>query len=161
MRSATGFLAQYLGLTSVQATHFIVAYFNEYVLNYLQDHPRALDPDLAQIKARVHLTMDNPPVQWLWNQESPESQKQWGQEEHATAFVLHVFDFVVDEGLFPENSSIDEAVYQIHRRLCVLQSLWLRNGVWIEDQELQAQLAGDLETIMQVELARATCPAEY
>ena len=160
MLSNTGLLAQHLELRSYQALSFIISYFNNYVLNFLRDHPQALDPDLAQITARVRLTEEHPPVQWLWTQESPESQKKWGQEEHATAFVLRVLDFVVDEGLFPEDYSIDEAVYQFHRRLCVLQSLWLRNGVWVEDQELQAQLRGALEKVMDVELVRATYRAE-
>ena len=160
MLSNTGLLAQHLELRSYQALSFIISYFNNYVLNFLRDHPQALDPDLAQITARVRLTEEHPPVQWLWTQESPESQKKWGQEEHATAFVLRVLDFVVDEGLFPEDYSIDEAVYQVHRRLCVLQSLWLRNGVWVEDQELQAQLRGALEKVMDVELVRATYRAE-
>ena len=161
MHSNTGLLAQHLELTSYEATRFIISSFNDYVLDFLRDHPQALDPDLAQITARVRLTMENPPVEWLWSQQSPESQKKWGQEEHATAFVLRVFDFVMDEGLFPEDSSVEEAVYQIHRRLCGLQSLWLRNGVWIEDQELQAQLGGALEKIMEVELVRATRRVEY
>ena len=160
MLSNTGLLAQHLELTSHLALSFIISYFNNYVLNFLRDHLLALDPDLAQITARVRLTEEHPPVQWLWTQESPESQKKWGQEEHATAFVLRVLDFVVDEGLFPEDYSIDEAVYQVHRRLCVLQSLWQRNGVWVEDQELQAQLGGALEKVMDVELVRATYRAE-
>lgn len=63
-----------------------------------------------------------------------------GQDEHATVSVLRMLDSQGTKGLWPKESSVDQTIYEIHQRLCVLQSLWLENGVWVEDLVLQVDL---------------------
>ncbi|KAH6839429.1 hypothetical protein B0I37DRAFT_438955 [Chaetomium sp. MPI-CAGE-AT-0009] len=134
------FLAQHLNIESRWAAAVIINCFTEYVSDFLLYHPDVLDPDFAQIRARVHLTMAHRPVGWLWTQETASAKQFWGQEEHATSFVLHVLDYLYNSGYIPKDCTIDSAVSQIHQRLCMLQSLCLGNGVWIEDSRLQDDL---------------------
>jgi hypothetical protein len=149
MHSAIHFLAQHLELANPHVAGFIVSCFNEYVVNFLWNNPLVLDPDLAQIRARVHLTMAHQPVGWLWTQQTPEAQQLMGQDEHATVFVLRVLDFLAAEDLWPKDCGVDQAVYQIHQRLCVLQSLWLGNRVWVENSAVQAGLKRALVKAME------------
>jgi hypothetical protein len=153
MDYATTFLANHLNL-GPQAVGLIISCFNDYVCNFLWNNPGVLDPDVRQIMARVRLTMAHRPAQWLWTQNSPESQRAMGQDEHATVFVLRVLSFLVAEGLCPRECEIDHAVLHIHQRLCILQSLWLENGVWVESPELQVQLRTALKTAMDNELVQ-------
>jgi hypothetical protein len=155
MNSALTFLATHLELGTPEITRFVISSFSDYAFDFLQAHRNVLDPELAQIKARVHLTMAHRPVGWLWTQHAPEAKRTWGQEEHAAAFVLHVLDDIYTSKSFPNDCCIDTLVYEIHRRLCVLQSLCLGNGTWVEDEHFRAQLRRALEVAVgEVELGR-------
>jgi hypothetical protein len=142
-------LVEHLQLGNPEVARFVVSCFSLYVLDFLQSHPNALDPQLAQIRARVHLTMAHRPVGWLWTQHTPDAMRLWGQEEHATSFVLRVLDYAVNKGLCPKDCSVDRLVDEVYQRLCVLQSLWQGNGVWVEDRRLQEALRGALLTAME------------
>ncbi|KAK4153510.1 hypothetical protein C8A00DRAFT_33738 [Chaetomidium leptoderma] len=157
MRSAIQFLAQHLDLKTPEVAGYLISRFSEYVLNFLHDHPNVLDPDFAQIRARVHLTMAHRPVGWLWTQHNtPAAMRLWGQEEHATALVLRVLDYLANEGHCPKDCGIDQMAFEIHRCLCVLQSLWLQNGVWVGDRQLEMELGRALGIAMEeLELVRA------
>jgi hypothetical protein len=150
MYSAVDFLAKHLEIDILEVTHFAVSCFYDYVAGFLNSHPEALDPDLAQIRARVRLTMAHRPAGWLWTQQdTAEARQAWGQDEHATAFVLRVLHHVFIKGHLVNGCTVDEAVYQIHRRFCMLQSIWLENGVWIGDRELQTELKRALTKVMR------------
>ncbi|KAK3301689.1 uncharacterized protein B0T15DRAFT_497404 [Chaetomium strumarium] len=154
MYSAVVFLAKHLEIDSLEVTHFTVSCFHDYVTGFLNNnknnnnnnnnsHPNTLDPELAQIRAR----------------HTAEAQQAWGQDAHATAFVLRVLDHVFIKGLFVNGCcTVEEAVCQIHRRLCMLQSIWLENGVWVGDRALQTELKSALAKVMRdVELDWAVC----
>ena len=156
MHSAITFLAEALELGTPQTTLFVISCFNDYAFDFLLGHPYVLDPDLAQIEARIHLTMAHRPVGWLWTQQTPEAKQDWGQEEHAAAFVLRVVDYLYAQGHFPNDCTIDTVVNQIHQRLCILQSVCLGNGTWVEDAELQNELRRALAEVMgDIECANA------
>ncbi|KAK4239584.1 hypothetical protein C8A03DRAFT_42815 [Achaetomium macrosporum] len=149
MYSAVAFLAKHLEIDILEVTHFAVSCFYDYVAGFLHGHPSALDPELAQIRARVQLTMAHRPVGWLWTQHTTDAQQAWGQDEHATAFVLRVLDHIYMKGHLVNGVTVDEAVYQIHRRLCMLQSIWLENGVWVGGRVLQTELKRALTKAMR------------
>ncbi len=156
MDPATLLLAHHLelGTTSPQAVRFIISCFNDYVFKFLWNNRLDLDPDLRQVMARMNLTMAHRYTEWLWMQNTPEAQILMAQEEHATNFVLRVLTFLVDKKLCPKECPIDQAVFYIHRWLCVLQSLWLGNGVWVEIPEDQMKLRTALTTAMDNELVQ-------
>ncbi|KAK4043858.1 hypothetical protein C8A01DRAFT_43234 [Parachaetomium inaequale] len=157
MHSAITFLAEKLELGVPQTTLFVISCFNDYAFDFLLNNPNVLDPDLAQIRARIHLTMAHRPVGWLWTQQMEEAKEAWGQEEHAAAFVLRVLDYLYALGHFPNDCPIDAAVNQIHQRLCVLQSVCLGDGTWVEDAGLQSELRRALAEVMgEIECANAS-----
>ncbi|KAH6627532.1 hypothetical protein F5144DRAFT_652456 [Chaetomium tenue] len=137
---ALTFLVCQLRMEDPHTAAFFISCFNDYAYEYLLHHPDVLDPDFAHIRARVHLTMAHRPVGWLWTQETPWAKQSWGQEEHATAFVLHVLDYVYNRGYISNDFTIDQAIWEIHRRLCMLQSLCLGNGIWVEDAVYEKNL---------------------
>lgn len=149
MDSPIAFFATQLELGSPEVARFVISSFRDYAFDFLQAHPNVLDPDLAQIRARVHLTMAHRPVGWLWTQHTPESKRAWGQEEHATAFVLHVLDDLYTSKNLPHDCSIDTFVSEIYRRLCVLQSICLGHDTWVEDEQLRVQLTRALQAAME------------
>jgi hypothetical protein len=152
MHSATLFLAQNLGLSNPETASVWISSFRSYTHGFLQSNLHVLDPDYGQILARVRLTRVHWLTKWFWTQE-PEAEAAWLQEEYATAFVLRVLG-CTSLG----RRCVDEAVYEVHRRLCVLQSVWLENGVWVEDRQLQSELKRALTIATQeVELSPAAC----
>jgi hypothetical protein len=157
MHSAITFLTEKLELATPETALFVISCFNDYAFDFLLTNPSVLDPDLAQIRARINLTMANRPVGWLWTQQTPEAKKAWGQEEHATAFVLRILDYLYVHGHFPNYCAIDAVVNQIHQGLCVLQSVCLGNGTWVEDAGLQDELRRALAEVMgDIECANAS-----
>jgi hypothetical protein len=72
----------------------------------------------------------------------------WGQDEHATSFVLRVLDHLINNGHCPKDCSIYKALDEVCQRLCVLQCLFLRNGAWVEQGKCQDELRDALLTVM-------------
>lgn len=66
----------------------------------------------------------------------------WVQKHHATHFVAWVMYLLETQDYYGPGEIADRAtaVPQIHRWLCVLQSLWLSNGVHVRDWKLELQL---------------------
>jgi hypothetical protein len=149
MHSDLPFITRTLDLPTPETTLLVLTCFNYYVTNFLSRNPLVLDPDIAHILARVRLTMTRPPTRWLWLQDTAEAWEEMGQEEHATIFVLRVLSYMASEGLWATDSGVSRAVCEIHQWLCKLQSLWLGNGVWIEDVEMEAELRKAIWRVMQ------------
>ncbi|KAK3296367.1 uncharacterized protein B0H64DRAFT_374461 [Chaetomium fimeti] len=133
------FLAQHLNLENYEVAAFIIRCFNEYSSDFLVHNTDVLDPDFAQIRLRVRVTMKN------------------RQDEHAASFVLDVLGYLHDRGYIPEGCTIEEAVSQIHQRLCMLQSLRLGNAVWIEDRRLE----DDLHSALLREMEKAKSASRF
>ncbi|KAK4119636.1 hypothetical protein N657DRAFT_693569 [Parathielavia appendiculata] len=99
---------------------------------------------------KVYLTMAHRPVGWLWIQRTPEAMQAWGQEEHATSFVLRVLNYLVAQANdCRENFRTYQLVEEVYRQLCVLQSLVQGNGVWVVDAPLQEEVRTVLLTAME------------
>ncbi|KAK4097466.1 hypothetical protein N658DRAFT_433890 [Parathielavia hyrcaniae] len=163
-------LANHLELGSADLARFIVSCFNHYVLDFLVCHPTALDPQLSQIQARVRLTLAHRHAGWLWTQQPDDSRddmrdSEWGQEEHATAFVLRVLDYLLHvagrEGAEADDEcreelGTDQLVEELYRRLCIMQSLIQGSGVWVGDarveMEVRAVLLAAMEEVERCEL---------
>ncbi|KAL2195422.1 hypothetical protein P885DRAFT_40727 [Corynascus similis CBS 632.67] len=150
MRSPLGLLKDLLRLETTEMTAFVILCFSSYVSDFLQHHPDVLEPDLAQVKARVRLTLTHPPVRWLWTQKTVNTRRVWRQDEHAAAFVLRVLEYLYMWGNCHKDWYTEFVVDQIHQRLCILQSLFLGNGTWVGDQTLQNELGTALEDAMEI-----------
>ena len=119
----------------------VIALFFLYVQDFLQYNTHVLDPQLAQVKLRVRLAFKYQQASWGWDRQfcyDPENIYPTLQDDCAAEFVIgviHLFSTmgkgitVTEEG---EQGDFEELVQEIHRWLCVLQSVWLNNGVWIE-----------------------------
>ncbi|KAL2155768.1 hypothetical protein VTH82DRAFT_510 [Thermothelomyces myriococcoides] len=156
MRSALELLTTILGLDTVETTAFVIRCFSHYASEFLQHCPNGLDPDLGQIKARVRLTVTHWSAKWLWTQEATEARKKWQQEEHAAVFTLRVLDHFIGQNGRVDECDIDFAVDLIHTWLCILQSLFLENGTWVEDPILQEELRAALEDAMIYKRSQVT-----
>lgn len=140
LNGALALLNKHLSIHNQELTDLVVCCFSDYVRVFLVQHPQALDPDCAQIQMRVRLTLAHGGSRWLWTQTALEARQAWTQDEHATAFILEILTHISKKGLVPKNGGIDAAVEGLHKRLSLLQSLWLGNGVWIEDPQLRKEL---------------------
>ena len=137
----THHLTTLLSLPSPVLTHSVITHFSTYLRNFLQPHPAPnaiVDPDLRQITLRIGLAAAHPTAGWLWAQQ-PSTEAPWGQDEHATAFVYCVLAELVvqghcDAGFGSAAGALEGAVREVHVWLCVLQSLWLGDGVWVEGE---------------------------
>jgi len=119
----------------------VVALFFLYVRDFLQDNTHVLDPQLAQVKLRVRLALIYQQASWGWDRQfgyDPDNVYPPLQDDYAAEFVIGVIRLFLKMGKGitvteeREQCEFDELVQEIHRWLCVLQSVWLRNGVWIE-----------------------------
>lgn len=147
MPSPLSTLTEHLGLPNEAATLAVVEAFESYVRRFLHHHHRhhrdVLDPDLRQIRLRLVLAAAHPSAVWRWGRRAdPGDGAEWLQSEHATAFVHRL---LVSGG---RGGGGDKAVREMHRRLCLLQSVWLENGVWVEDEVVQSKLKRALVSVM-------------
>lgn len=133
-------LLSLLSLPPPSLTHSIITtHFSTYLHNFLQPHPAPntiVDPDLRQITLRIGLAAAHPTAGWLWAQQ-PSTEAPWSQDEHAAAFVHSVLAELVAQGHWDARfqssaGGLEGAVRKVHVWLCVLQSLWLGDGVWVE-----------------------------
>ncbi len=155
--SAIKVLTECLVLPNADITSFIMTCLYDYVRNFLRHNPNVLDPHLPHIKLRIALTAEHPSVGWSWTQDASETKQEWVQEEHATVFVLSILRYLVSNGYCAQSCDPERAIYEIHQWLCILQSLWLENGVWVDDLQLQTRLKNALvETMRKIEEAWAS-----
>jgi hypothetical protein len=142
--NALDFLVFHLEMQNDQVGAFIISSFTEYAFEFLLRYPDVLYPNFAHIKARIRLNMTHRSVGWLCTQGTPPEKQCWRQEEYATSFLLHVLDYLYKMRYIPEGRTIDDVVRDTYRRLCILQSVFLGNAVWIENTMLQAKLRNAL-----------------
>ncbi|KAL2015670.1 hypothetical protein VTK56DRAFT_5048 [Thermocarpiscus australiensis] len=155
MNSAIECLTGVLALTDDDMTRYVIACFHNYVLNFLCAHPNAMDPDVEQIRVRLRLAISQPSAPLGWNQHAVKLKQTESQNVHATLFVQRVLEYLFSNALRPHRYNRQEMIYQIHRRLSALQSLWLGDGLWVDDEQFQVELRNVLITAMkEVELER-------
>ncbi|KAK4131589.1 hypothetical protein BT67DRAFT_485845 [Trichocladium antarcticum] len=159
MGSGIDVLSRYLGLPNTNLASAVMTYFYDYVNNFLQHNRDVLDPHLPHIQLRILLAAEHPSAGWRWTQQGPEAKQTWDQDEHATVFVQAVLQHPVADRYCPGDCSPARPIHTIHQWLCMLQSVWLGNGVWVDDGQLQTQLRDALMEVMwKIELTRASYP---
>ncbi|KAL2271982.1 hypothetical protein VTJ83DRAFT_1353 [Remersonia thermophila] len=175
--SSLSFLARHLDLGTPALARAILTHFARYALGVLskqQDWPGLADPDLRHIVLRIRLSLDHKHARWPWTQQPPGvamlndgddedggDTSRWGQEEHATYFMLRVLAEVHHARkrgestlpYLPDDGSMERVVKEIHAKLCMLQSVWVDSDAWVEDRMLRAKLAQTLAVFVQAAVA--------
>ncbi|KAK4182641.1 hypothetical protein QBC35DRAFT_478890 [Podospora australis] len=158
-------LTHHLSLpSSTLSLPFITSAFAEYATNYLSSVANVsqmiLDPDLAQISARVSLSLQHPSTPFAstpfastpfaWTKNPGESETEWDQTDHAVRFVARVLDILptraasVVASKNTQQGGYTEVLKDIHTLLCILQSIWVDQDTWVEDEGVRGQLRGAL-----------------
>ncbi|KAL2260097.1 hypothetical protein VTK26DRAFT_6018 [Humicola hyalothermophila] len=146
-------LTALLSLPSPSLTHALIAHFSAYLTHFLrhQDPTLVLDPHLPQITLRLALASAHPEAGWPWTTTTTATPDGQGPDEHAALFVRRVLRDMIAGGYDCGGGDGDHgaAVRKVHTWLCVLQSLWLGNGVWVEEGEGQGEWRAALLEVLE------------
>ncbi|KAK3681012.1 hypothetical protein B0T22DRAFT_445703 [Podospora appendiculata] len=130
------FLTVHFCLPNEAATAYIVTLFQQYVDDFLADHPDALEPVFHTVDLRLELQANNPFSSWAWADPCVPDKAGWDQGAHAAGFVHKARHY----GRVHGHHDVPGVVKELFDLLCILQSLWqTRDDKWIDDDDADAR----------------------
>ncbi|KAK4223620.1 hypothetical protein QBC38DRAFT_44891 [Podospora fimiseda] len=122
-------LTSTLSLPTPETTFQILTFFHPYAnqfLSHCRDLQSLYDPDYTQIKLQFSVLPN-------WSEEID-------QTAHAMWFIWRVCEFITTNRaggteMVREMVRDEYFLREAHKILCVLQSVWIGNGSWVDDED--------------------------